>query len=73
MSFRSFRAAQELLLPHLEKAERDDVKTTEYTKPAEEGEREAEGADIELNELFNRADPRKKFRPVNSSLFTIKS
>ena len=31
---------------HQEEAERDDVKATEPTEPTEEGEREAEGADI---------------------------
>ena len=49
-----------MLLPHLEKAERDNVKTTEYTESTEEGEREAEGADIELKELYNCADPRRR-------------
>ena len=37
-----------MLLPPLEKAERDVVKATEYTDPTNEGEREAEDADIEL-------------------------
>ena len=48
-----------MLLPHLENAERDNVKGTEYIGPAEEGEREAKGADFELKELFNPADPRR--------------
>ena len=44
-------------MPHQEEAKRDDVKAAESTEPTEEGEREAEGADIELSELYNRADP----------------
>ena len=50
-----------MLLPPLEKAERNVVKATEYTEPTEEGEREAKGADIKLKELYNRADPRNEF------------
>ena len=62
-----------MLLPHLEKAERDVVKAMEYTEPTKEGKKEVEGADIELKELYDCTDPRKKFGPVKSSLFSIKS
>ena len=47
--------------PHPEDAARDIVKATDYTKLTKEGEKEAEGADMKLKELFNCADPRNKF------------
>ena len=34
----------------------------EYTEPIEEGEREAEGADIKHNKLFDHSDPRNAFK-----------
>ena len=48
--------------PHPEDAAREIVKATEYTEPTKEGEREAEGTDIKLNEPSNHADPRNKFK-----------
>ena len=37
------------------------VKATEYTEPTEEGDWEAEGADVKHNELFVHTDPRNAF------------
>ena len=40
---------------------REFVKATEYNEPTKEGEREAEGADVEQIKLFDHTDSRNEF------------
>ena len=55
-----------MLLPHLEEAEKDEPKTTEYIEPGiKDGRGRSEDADSELKPAHKRAGTSDEFNAVN--------